>query len=429
MAIVRPFRGLRFNPKKIADLASVMSLPYDVLTDRDREELYQAHPCNIIRIIWGKDLPGDGPQENKYLRAGRLLKEWEAEEILIQEVRESFYLYAQDFPMEKEMKSRQGIIARVKLGNKDSDAILRHENTFLEQRTDRLDLIRATAANLDPIFALYEGKGTSLEAAMKEETGRSPLLDIRDRWGVRQRLWAIQDTDQHRLIMQEMAQRRLFIADGHHRFDAAFQYRRERMAGEKEGPKMDPGYHYTLMTLVAMEDPGLIVLPYHRLLREVRGWDLQKFLPQARGVFSVEEVALPSQGEEREAFVRQQLEKEDHPAHRFALYAGGDSLFLLTRTRSEAPPQLDVAILEEVILQGLLGLQGPDKEGKINYTHDMKEALGQVEGGAADLAFLLRPTSLEEIQYVSLAGEKMPQKSTYFYPKLLSGLVINPLDP
>ncbi len=298
MAIVRPFRGLRFNPKKIADLASVMSLPYDVLTDRDREELYQAHPCNIIRIIWGKDLPGDGPQENKYLRAGRLLKEWEAEEILIQEVRESFYLYAQDFPMEKEMKSRQGIIARVKLGNRDSDAILGHENTFLEQRTDRLDLIRATAANLDPIFALYEGKGTSLEAGMKEETGRSPLLDIRDRWGVRQRLWAIQDTDQHRLIMQEMAQRRLFIADGHHRFDAALQYRRERMAGDKGGPKIDPGYHYTLMTLVAMEDPGLIVLPYHRLLREVRGWDLQKFLPQARGVFSVDGsgTSLPRRG-------------------------------------------------------------------------------------------------------------------------------------
>jgi uncharacterized protein (DUF1015 family) len=191
---------------------------------------------------------------------------------------------------------------------------------------------------------------------------------------------------------------------------------------------MDPGYHYTLMTLVAMEDPGLVVLPYHRLLREVRGWDLQKFLPQARGVFSVTEVTFP-QGEEREAFVRQQLEKEDHPAHRFALYAGGDSLFLLTRTRLEASPQLDVAILEEVILQGLLGLQSPEKEGTINYTHNTKEALRQVEGGAADLAFLLRPTSMEEIQFVSLAGEKMPQKSTYFYPKLLSGLVINPLDP
>jgi uncharacterized protein (DUF1015 family) len=366
-------------------------------------------------LIWGKEMPGDGAQENQYLRAARLVREWEEEGILIQEQQESIYLYGQDFAVGKGMRSRRGLIAKVKLKDGDSDAILRHEDTFAEQRRDRLDLIRATSTNLDSIFALYEGGG-GLKAIMDEEMNALPLLDIRDRWGVRQRLWALQDSGVHAAIQQELAPGRLFIADGHHRYESALQYSRERTE-----------YDHVMMTLIGMDDPGLIILPYHRLLRDLPGWDLKEFLQKARQTFAVQEVKLPRKEEEREEFFGQQLETEGSAAHRFALYAGGDSFFLLSLPHSQGLPQLEVSVLDDLILQGILGLQGADREEKVSYTHDLHEALREVEGGAADLAVLLRPTSLKDLKSISLTGKKMPQKSTYFYPKLLSGLVIHRL--
>lgn len=417
MAVIRPFRGLRYNPLRIADLASVMSLPYDVLTERDREELYQANLYNIVRLIWGKDLPGDGPQESKYLRAARLLQEWKEEGILTREEQEALYLYVQDFALGPEPKSRRGIIARVRLDDCDSEAILQHEETFPEQREDRLRLLRATQANLDSIFALHEGMGGHLRAIFDQEMGRSALLDLRDRWGVRHRLWAITDPKAHRRIEQEMGDRRLFIADGHHRYEAALQYRREMSE-----------YDQIMMTLVSTEDPGLIILPVHRLLRGMGRDALKQVLQKAASQFSVTETRLPEGEEERLTFVHQQLEQERISSYRFGLYGGGDSLFLLSSSKSGPQIPLDVEILDEIILRGLLGLKGLEKEERVSYTSDTCAALREVEAGSYDLAFLVRPTSLEEVKSISRAGMRMPPKSTYFYPKLLSGLVINCLE-
>jgi len=427
MSVIQPFRGLRYDPQKIGDLASVMALPYDVLTERDRDELYQASPYNIVRLIWGKDLPGDGAQENKYLRAARLLRKWEDEGILIRDEQEAFYLYVQDFVLGKgEVKSRRGIIARVRLEDADSEAILPHEETFPEQTADRLQLIRATRANLDPIFAVYEGETGSLKAILEEEMRQLPLIDIRDRWGIRHRLWAIKKAEARRAIEQEMEDRPLFIGDGHHRYEAALQYRREMMEKEGGAAREEAGYHSTLMTLISTEDPGLVILPVHRLIRGIEGWNLKELLGQAGGSFSVEEVRLPAGEEERERFVSEYLEKEGTFTRCFGLYAGGESLYLLTLYQPQ--PKLDVAILDELILQGMLGLHGSEKEERVGYTFDTHESLRQVEAGTYDLAFLVRATSLQEVRSVSLAGEKMPQKSTYFYPKLLSGLVIHRLN-
>jgi uncharacterized protein (DUF1015 family) len=438
MACILPFRGLRYNPKLVSDLASVTSLPYDVLSEKDREELYQANPYNIVRLIWGKDLPEDDTQENKYVRAGRLLQEWQQRAILIREEK-AFYLYAQDFALPGQSeKSRRGIVARVKLEDPNSHTILRHESTFPVPKADRLHLLQATRANLDSIFTIYERESNKLDAILDERMKGSPLLDIRDREGVRHRLWALRRSREHQAVQEELARRQLFIADGHHRYEAALEYRREMMSQEgRVRRKEDAGYHYAMMMLVDIEDPGLIILPYHRLIGGVPGWDLKGFLGKASEYFSVEEMRTPSAEEERQSHIADRLERRGLFAHSFALYAGGNTVFFLDlkdegiigslgrETHSETVRKLDVTIMDRLILHGLLGYQEPAKGGKIGYTPNMKEALRQVEDGTYDLAFLLKPTTLQEVKSICLAGERMPQKSTYFYPKLLSGLTIN----
>lgn len=441
MAFIQPFRGLRYNPQKISDLALVMSLPYDVLTEKDREDLYQANPYNIVRLIWGKDLPGDAPSENKYLRAARMLQEWEENRVLVREEGKAFYLYAQDFVLPGQgEKSRRGILARVRLEDFNSQTILRHEATFAGPKADRLNLIRATRANLDSIFTIYDSRNSELGAILDERMSQSPLLDIRDREGVRHRLWALKEMEDQELIKEEVADRPLFIADGHHRYEAALLYRREMMSQEGEMEKEDADYHYGMMMLIDMEDPGLVILPTHRLVGGIPGWDLKGFLTRANEYFFVEEMKLPSAEQERERIIGEQLEKKGVFAHSFVLYVGGNSVFFLglkderimdslgKEGESEALRKLDITIMDRLILNRLLGYQKSGKEGRIGYTPNMEEALGRVEDGIYDLAFLLKPTTLQEVKLISLAGERMPQKSTYFYPKLLSGLVINPHD-
>ena len=441
MAFIQPFRGLRYNPQKISDLASVMSLPYDVLTEKDREELYQANPYNIVRLIWGKDLPGDGPPENKYLRAARMLQEWEENHVLVREEGKAFYLYAQDFTLAGHgEKSRRGIVARVRLEDFDSHTILRHEATFAGPKADRLNLIRATRANLDSIFTICDSRNSELGAILDERMSQSPLLDIRDRGGVRHRLWALKEMADQELIRKQVADRPLFIADGHHRYEAALLYRREMMSQEGEMEKEDAGYHYAMMMVIDMEDPGLVILPTHRLVGGIPEWDLSGFLTRANEYFSVEEIKLHSAERERQRIISERLEKKGGVAHSFAVYAGGDSVFFLglkhdriidslgKEGESEALRKLDVTIMDRLILNRLLGYQESGRGGRIGYTPNMEEALRRVEDGIYDLAFLLMPTTLQEVKSISLAGEQMPQKSTYFYPKLLSGLVINPHD-
>jgi uncharacterized protein (DUF1015 family) len=441
MAFVLPFRGLRYNPQKVSDLASVMSLPYDVLSEKDREDLYQTNPYNFIRLIWGKDLPGDGPQENKYLRAARLLQEWQQKAILLRDKEKAFYLYAQDFALPGQgEKSRRGIVVSVKLEDLDSHTILRHESTFPVPKADRLHLLRATRANLDSVFTLYESGSSKISTILDEGMKGSPLLDIRDREGVRHRLWALKEPGDQERIREVLADRQLLIADGHHRYEAALEYRREMMSQEGRAGKEDAGYHYAMMMLVDIEDPGLVILPYHRLIGGIPGWDLNEFLAKASRYFSVEEMRFPPAKEERQRRIGEGLDKRAPFAHSFAMYAGGDRAFFLGlkderiidslggETHSEAVRKLDVTIMDRLILHGLLGYQGPAKGERIGHTPDMKEAMRQVEDGIYDLTFLLKPTTLQEVKSISLAGERMPQKSTYFYPKLLSGLVINPHD-
>jgi uncharacterized protein (DUF1015 family) len=439
MALIQPFQGLRYNPLKISDLASVVSLPYDVLTEKDREDLYRANPYNVVRLIWGKDLPGDGPQESKYLRAARMLQDWQKERILVKDEEKAFYLYAQDFTVAGQgEKSRRGIVARVKLEALESGTILRHESTFAGPKGDRLQLLRATRANLDSVFTVYDGGNGKLKAMMDEKMALSPLLDIRDREDIRHRLWAITRPGDHDLIREEVAERQLFIADGHHRYEASLEYHREMVQKDAGGNRENPGHDYAMMVLIDMQDPGLVILPTHRLVGGMPGWNLEGFLARAGEYFSVEEMKLPSTEEGRQRFIGLGLEREGRLGHSFGLYAGGDSIYFL-RLRDEGVTdslvktgetgdlqKLDVTILDRLILNRLLGYQGSGKDERIGYTPDMKEALRRVEDGICDLAFFVNPTTLHEVKSISLAGGRMPQKSTYFYPKLLSGLVINP---
>jgi len=396
-----------------------VSLPYDVLTEEERDDLYQTSPFNIVRLIWGKELPGREEEGNPYLRASALLQSWLKEGILRRDEEEAFYLSVQDFSFQGRGERRTGLVARVSLSHAEGGSIFLHEETFSQQVNDRLQLLQATSAHLDSIFAVYAGDSEALNRLMREQMEDPPLLDLQDRWGVRNRIWAVHGKERLETISEEMRGRQLIVADGHHRYQASLRYFAEK---GQQG--------HVLMTLVSLNDPGLVILPYHRLILDPEMDTVGTFLNRLRSSFRVDEVRLPHR-KERQILLTEYLWADTGPIPRFAFYGGGDSLFLLTRPSrgiSDASPLMEIFVLEEEILPNLKGWEAGRKEEMVCYTPSIEEALHQVEAGGAQLAIFLRPPSPQELLTLVRGGRKAPPKSTYFYPKLLSGLVLDLLD-
>ncbi len=425
MAIIKAFKGMRYsqNAGKIKELCCP---PYDIISDIQREEYLKKNPNNIIRL----ELPkGDNPYKN----AADILKMWQDNGVLIKDDKPAIYIYEEEFTVYNKRKSIKGIIARVKLEEFSKGIILPHEFTLSKAKEDRFNLMKATNCNFSQIYALYmDEEHTTLNTIDKHSYNKADL-EFTDNDNVTHRLWIVTDEEIISKLVSDFADRKLYIADGHHRYETALNYRnycREKGIS-KEGDAQD----YQMIYLVDMEHPGLVVFPTHRLVRDLDIFDKNSFLEECKEYFEIEEKS-DVENMERELDI---LYKQGKKA--FGFFCGGSNwiqLILkdfspikkLLPNLSKASQELDVTVLHTLILEKIFKIDKENMANQINltYTKYFEEALECVNSGKFQCAFILNPTRVTEIRDVALAGEKMPQKSTYFYPKMITGLVMNELS-
>jgi uncharacterized protein (DUF1015 family) len=437
MADVRPVPGIRYAATE--DLAALVTPPYDVISPEAQERYYARDPHNIIRLELGRDEPGDDSLNNKYTRAATLFAEWRLEGVMRQDT-PSLYAYEQTFSVADAERRRMGLLARVRLEPWVARVILPHERTMSKPKDDRLKLMHACAANLSPLMSLYDDPDQELSAILNEATTGAPTSDFADDAGERHRLWRLDDPALAQTVAAFFAPRQLYIADGHHRYETSLTYRDEVRAERKE-TFADDATDFVLMSLTAIEDAGLVVLPTHRILRSVSADDLLALPDRLERHFTV----TPLEGDSTEAW-RGALVEAEANAPSIALVtrdgawlatlndAGRAAMANVTvegQTPGAAWRALDVAVLQALVFGEALGVT-PDEiraGDRVTYTRDAEAAVNAVRTGTdgASLAALLNPTPPEAMRDVAQAGDRMPQKSTYFYPKLITGLVINPL--
>jgi len=423
MADFRPFRALRYDPAVAGDAAGLVAPPYDIVFGAAREAVYARSPFNIARADYGPDQPGDGEAVNRYTRARRDLDDWRRRGVLKRDEAPSLYVYDQEFRAGGELKRRRAVFGRLRLEEWDRGIVLPHEQTLAAAKADRLQLLRATGVHLSPVLALYR---PDLALRFGEDEIGAPVLD------------AVLPAERHTLrrLSEAAAARfsaglkdaRLYIADGHHRYETGLNYRNERRAEAAEWTGEEPE-NFIVAALVDASDPGLVVLPIHRLLRFESQPDLEGALSD---VFDIERV----DGVDKLTSALAAAGRNDGNAYG-AIGPDGGTLRLLrlrdraaadARTpadRSEQWRRLDVSVLHHGVLPVLGFEQTPDN---IDFTEDAHEAAEAVAAGRWDAVFLLNPTQVDQIIAVADAGERMPQKSTFFFPKLATGVVMLPVD-
>lgn len=432
MADVRPFPGLRFHVPA-TELAAVVTPPYDVITPTAQANYYARHPHNIIRLELGQDEPDDDALDNRYTRAAATFAEWRLTGDLCQDP-PTLYVYQQQFAVGDATYTRTSLLGRVRLEPWDAGVILPHERTLAKPKDDRLRLLRACTANLSPLMVLYDDPDHAVAALTAAVTTAEPAVDFTDEQQERHVLWLVTDPALQAQITAAFAGRQLFMADGHHRYETALAFRDEvREARRELAP--DDAANFALMALIATDDPGLVVLPTHRLVRNLdaptvaniperlsRFWEVEPLDPAEGPSLTAQLAELQATGvtaaivatRKHQWLVRLRPEAQDR------LQATGET---------EAWQKLDIAAVHELIVDEALGIPRDvvATSDQISYTRSAEEALVALTSGAAQVAILLNPTLPTQVRDVAQAGGRMPQKSTYFYPKLITGLVINPV--
>ncbi len=426
MALVKGFKGLRFNTEKSGDISTVVCPPYDIISEEQRLEYIKENEYNIIRL----ELPkGDDPYNN----AKTILDEWLEKGILTREESNAVYIYEEEFTAYGKQYKVKGCIVRVKIEEFEKGVILPHEFTLSKAKEDRFNLMKATNCNFSQIYALYSDEENKTISKLDKLSSGTPDIELTDSDGVIHRMWIVTNEEDVNAICGDFTDRKLFIADGHHRYETALNYRnycRENGLA-KEGDAVD----YQMMMLVNMEHPGLVVFPTHRIVRDLASFDKQEVLSACEEYFDITEYDSINNIES----VLTELYNNNEKA--FGMYCGEgkwtllvlktlDTMAVLLPNVSKASQGLDVSVLHTLILEKLMGIDAENMAKQINLTYvkQIDNAVKSVDNGTADCAFILNPTKISEICDVSSAGEKMPQKSTYFYPKLITGLVINKLD-
>jgi uncharacterized protein (DUF1015 family) len=417
MAEIHPLRALRYDTTRTGGLQDVVAPPYDVIDAEQRAALAAASPYNVVRV----DLP-EG--EDPYAEAARQFADWQAEGVLVRDARPALWPLEQDYTgPDGQRRTRRGFFARVRVEDYGPGRIRPHERTHPGPREDRLRLTRATRANLSPIFSLFSDPAGAAWGALEAHRGPEPWAVTEDPDGTVNRLWRVGDEEAIEAVRAALDDHELLIADGHHRYETARVYA-EEIGGE--GP-----HRYVLMCLVALEDPGLTVFPTHRLLRGLTSEHREALAQAIRRDFAIEE--LPKTG--------QLVPEPGSPVRLGYLDAQVGQPFRLTLSdqatadaalvgHSEPYRRLDTAVLEALILKGALAMTDDDIDhlNGLGYARSFDEALGLVRSGRYDAGFFMAPTPIEHVQEVAAAGESMPPKSTYFFPKVPTGLLFNPLD-
>jgi uncharacterized protein (DUF1015 family) len=465
MALISPFQAWRYDPERVP-VQQAVTQPYDKITPAMQERYYQASPYNLVRIILGKLLPGDGDAENVYTRAAASFQNWRQTGVLRQDPEPSIYRYSQSFrvpgsvpgdvPGSQTQAERRGFIALGRIEDYSAGVVFRHEQTLAKPKVDRLDLLRATRAHFGQIFMLYSGAG-KVDALLDSAAAKNkaPDIEVTDEYDVVHRVWKISDPSVIASVQQQMRDRKLIIADGHHRYETALTYRNERRAEAETGSGLPVPYDSVMMTFVDTDRPdmdrsdkgrpdkdrpnkdrpGLVILPTHRLVFGLPSFSPAQFQAETRKFFNVEEVDAGIDAARATAI----LQHAGHAGtallavtseHAFLLHspkAIGTGLFGNLSLRQQA---LDVVQLHKCLLEGVLKIseEAIRNQDNVSYCRDAGEALIQVRSGRVQVAFLMNPVRMEQVRDIALAGEVLPQKSTDFYPKLLSGLTIYALE-
>jgi uncharacterized protein (DUF1015 family) len=410
MAEIIPFRGLLYNVTKVS-VEEVLAPPYDIITPEWQESLYNKSPYNIVRVDFGKEEPGDNETENKYTRAKRCLDAWIKKGVLVRSRKPSFYAYEITYSFHDVRRRFLGFLCLVKLEDLEKGRIYPHECTHAKPKLDRLDLLKACEANTSPIFSLYKSPANEISGILSRTTLTKPYLQAADLSGNLHRLWQIDRVEEIETIQQELSDKVIFIADGHHRYETSLEFRRERLKGNASLSDRNP-WDYTLMFLTNMMDEGITILPTHRLIKQIPE-DIHKRLSRYFGMETVADdfdIRRRLSGRKNALGFFRRPEKAWH----ILTYKGRDL--------SEIHPDLreiDVIVLHEVIFKQIL----PNAE--IGYEMDISKALDRVDRGEYAAAFFLNPTRVEDVEKSALSSMRLPPKSTYFYPKLLTGLVLN----
>jgi len=444
MALVKPFRGFLYNQERIEDFELVVAPPYDVITAEQQSSYYEKHPCNIIRLILGKVEPSDDEANNRYTRAARHLSRWQEDSTLVRSEKPSIYFYRQDYVLPTgEARQRKGFICLFGLEEFSSGVIKPHERTLSKPKADRLNLTKACRANFNPVFSLYSDPELTVEEFSDSVATGPAYLDVSDENGVRHQLWVVDSPDILESVQKVMESKSLLIADGHHRYETALNYRK-LMRDKHAGATGEEAFNYTMMYFTNMNDVGLVILPYHRLVKGIN-FKFDAFVETARKYFDVETIPTNL---ENDLQVRRKtlatMKDEATERYAFCMYSQGQDGYSVFRLKdaslldevmdTETTPalrSLDANIMEALVFRTLLGIScsDPQHEDKFKFFRDDEEAVGQVRSGTYEVALLVNPTRIEQVKEIVAHDGIMPQKSTFFYPKLLSGLVINQIDP
>lgn len=450
MPDIAPFRGVRYDLGHVGSLSNVICPPYDVIGPEFQEQLYKKHPANFVRLELNREEPGDNEQTNKYTRAAKYLKNWRSEGVLHAEAQPAIYVYHQTFDYAGRTHTRRGFMCRVKLERFGQGKIYPHEETLAGPKADRLLLTKACKANLSQIFGLFPDPANTAQEIAEAAIAGSPGVEAEDHLGVKHRMWTLTNPEVIAKVQEAMGPKPVFIADGHHRYETACNYRDELAAAA--GGSLPTGHpaNYVLMQCVGMNDPGLLVLPTHRLFRGLPPMTSAELIAKLGDAFTCK---VAGEGTDLAGRVWDEIEKEGKQGT-LGFFTNKDQRWVLARitpagekrmaeiaSDHSTPWQgLGVSILHRLVVENLLG--GKDLP-KPKYVHTIDEVVESLDagdvggrdatgvmsaGGQFEVSALVMPATVEHIRVISEHAERMPAKSTYFYPKLLGGMVINPLE-
>jgi len=442
MAEVIPFRGVLYNPRKIDDMADVVAPPFDVISEQEQIQFHERHPQNIIRLTLGKITENDTPEDNRYTRAAECFKRWFVDDIILLDKDPAFYLTSMEFSFEGNRVTRYGLIALIRLEPFEKGIILPHERTFSKVKSERLELMKTCHANFSPIFSLFSDEENRIgNKLMHVAQNKSADIVFTDKTEQKHRLWRISDNSDHQYISDALKDKKIFIADGHHRYETALNYRNWLSTQASNFNGNHPA-NYVMMYLCSMEDSGLIILPAHRMLNEVPVEKRESLIQKAKKYFDI--ITLPYNDNSKEnlsqfvSILKSNASKhcigvcmkDCQELYLFTLKPGvmdnmfGDEL-------PEVIRNIDVTVLTRLIFMELLGFDQVrlDNEKLIAYSSIAEDAVNAVFAGRHDIAFILNPTKIQQVRDIANAGLIMPRKATYFFPKVITGQVMNSLRP
>ncbi len=434
MAEIIPFKALRYDPDQVK-LEDVLTQPYDKITPEMQSKYYEKSTHNLIRIILGKAGETDTDTFNVYTRAAEYLHDWRSGGILKQDTEPSIYAYSQTFtvPGTRDLQERRGLITLGRIHDYTDGVVYRHEQTLSKPRADRLNLLRATRAHFGQIFMLYSDPSNEIESLLRAKTEEDPDISMLDEYETLHRVWRVHDPALIQTVQQKMQDKKLLIADGHHRYETALAYRNERRSETGSSDPKAP-YEFVMMTLIPMESRGLVILPTHRIVHGLLDFDRERMLEVAGQFFDIDRIDLRTEsrsattllgeaGENGTAFVAVTRQGP------YLMRAKQDAIQNALRDLPALQRELDVVQLHRVMLERVLGIseEAIRNQENVRYERDAFEAISWVRQGA-NVAFLMNPAKIEQVRDIAFNGEVLPQKSTDFYPKLLSGVAIYALE-